>query len=148
AIVAPVALPRAVDLPRRRALAPPAWAVLGYALLAALLLLPLLGGSRPASIGAWASSPAPRTPAASPRHPVLPADVLVDAQEVARDSGFGLLETPGSMANHRVFVDGIARGVGGALLRVACGIREVRLGSAGRLQWIRVPCEGRVSVTP
>jgi hypothetical protein len=58
----------------------------------------------------------------------------------------GLLETPDGMANHRVFVDGFARGTGGVVLRLRCGRHDVRLGSAGRLQGVDVPCGGRIRV--
>ena len=58
----------------------------------------------------------------------------------------GALETPSSMAEHRVFVDGMARGAGGVVLRLTCGRHAVRLGSQGRLQWVDVPCGGTVRV--
>jgi hypothetical protein len=58
----------------------------------------------------------------------------------------GLLETPDSMANHRVFVDGFARGTGGDVLRLRCGRHDVRLGSVGRMQFVDVPCGGRVRI--
>ncbi|HEY8087465.1 MAG TPA: hypothetical protein VIF09_06460, partial [Polyangiaceae bacterium] len=60
----------------------------------------------------------------------------------------GVLETPPAMANHRVFVDGLVRGAGGDLIRVRCGRHLVRVGSAGRVQWVDVPCAGSVAVGP
>ena len=76
-------------------------------------------------------------------------EVRTDAPpSVPSNPALGALETPSSMANHRVFVDGLVRGNGGDVLEVRCGLRAVRLGSAGRIQWIRVPCGGRVSVEP
>jgi serine/threonine-protein kinase len=58
----------------------------------------------------------------------------------------GVLETPASMVGHRVFVDGVVRGVGGDRIRVRCGGHVVRLGSSGRFQSIDVPCRGIVAV--
>ena len=146
ALVAPVAIPVPIRPPERvRRPRHRLW--LGYAAVVALFTLPLLAGTRPVPDAAPLPSVSHRTPATAAQASLL-EDVLVDAPTHEPDGRSGLLETPASMANHRVFVDGIARGVGGALLRVACGLREVRLGSAGRLQWIRVPCDGRVSVMP
>jgi hypothetical protein len=50
------------------------------------------------------------------------------------------------MANHRVFVDGVARGTGGEAFRHRCGLHAVRLGSAGRLQWVQIPCGATLRV--
>jgi serine/threonine-protein kinase len=58
----------------------------------------------------------------------------------------GVLETPASMTDHRVFVDGVSRGYGGDPIRVRCGRHVVRLGSAGRFQAIDVPCRGTIAV--
>jgi serine/threonine protein kinase len=58
----------------------------------------------------------------------------------------GRLDTPPSMWNHRVFVDGFVRGAGGDSIRVRCGRHTVRLGSAGRTQSVDVPCGGQVMV--
>jgi hypothetical protein len=58
----------------------------------------------------------------------------------------GLLDTPPTLWNHRVFVDGLARGVGGDLIRVPCGRHAVRLGSTGRTLSVDVPCGGTVTV--
>jgi serine/threonine-protein kinase len=91
-----------------------------------------------------AESPAEPTPSsepdveassgpASPQEPSFPPDV-------------GLLLTPAGMANHRVFVDGVARGSGGQAVRIECGRHGVRLGSAGRFQWVDVPCGGQVRI--
>jgi serine/threonine protein kinase len=80
----------------------------------------------------------------------LPATAATAATAPAVDPGVaaavGTLETPASMAEHRVFVDGLARGSGGVALRLSCGRHLVRLGSQGRLQWIDVPCGGTVRV--
>lgn len=55
--------------------------------------------------------------------------------------------TAPSEAGHRVFVDGRLAGSGGAPLVVRCGTHEVRVGSAGRLWRVEVPCDGAVEVT-
>jgi hypothetical protein len=59
----------------------------------------------------------------------------------------GLLDTPSAMWNHRVFVDGLTRGAGGDVIRLRCGRHTVRLGSAGRVQSVDVPCGGTVAIT-
>ena len=59
----------------------------------------------------------------------------------------GRLLTAPSEAGHRVFVDGRLAGSGGAPLVVRCGTHEVRVGSAGRLWRVEVPCDGAVEVT-
>lgn len=120
--------------------------VLGLVAVAAAALLPLLasrhGGSArvdavnvPAAHG-FAAAPLGERWVSEPRAewpPLLP-------------DGVGFLETPDGMANHRVFVDGLTRGTGGDVLRLRCGHHDVRLGSAGRLQGVDVPCGGRVRV--
>jgi len=58
----------------------------------------------------------------------------------------GLLHTPSSTWNHRVFVDGLVRGNGGDVIRVTCGRHWVRVGSAGRVQSVDVPCGGSIAV--
>jgi hypothetical protein len=58
----------------------------------------------------------------------------------------GLLDTPSALWNHRVFVDGQARGAGGDIIRLPCGKHSVRLGSTGRVQSIEVPCGGTVAI--
>jgi serine/threonine-protein kinase len=146
AIVAPVpiASPRAHSVPpptRRRARR-----VLGYVVAAAVLLAPLAGGARgvrlpPAALPprvarSFLAATEVERSVAAPRAestPSIPPDV-------------GLLETPDGMANHRVFVDGVARGTGGEAFRLRCGLHAVRLGSAGRLQWVQIPCGATLRV--
>jgi len=60
----------------------------------------------------------------------------------------GLLRTPESARGHRVFVDGRVRGGAGDPIRLPCGPHEVRVGSAGRKQQIRLPCGGEIDVEP
>ena len=123
-------------------------ALLGYALVSAALLAPLLGVSRIVSPPVASAGVSMRTRGAAARG-TSSVEVRTDAPpSVPSDPALGALETPSSMANHRVFVDGLVRGNGGDVLEVRCGLRAVRLGSAGRIQWIRVPCGGRVSVEP
>jgi serine/threonine protein kinase len=87
-----------------------------------------------------------------PRLPAAKSTAAADAPAIApsvapvEDPTMGALETPPSMVEHRVFVDGLARGSGGVVLRLSCGRHGVRLGSQGRLQWIDVPCGGSVRV--
>lgn len=144
-IVAPVTLSRPVPFPR-----PPrrrTRLIFGYAILASVLLAPLLGGSRATPGASFAANRTTRSLAPSQPHPAAPVEVLRDALPASSsDPTRGIVETPGTLWNHRVFVDGLARGSGGDAIAVACGTHAVRLGSAGRLQWIQVPCGGRVRV--
>ena len=129
--------------PRRR---PRRLGLLDGLIAATLLLAPLAGGTR-----------AVREPSASPAARAARSFLAVDALDRAVAGpraegaapippGSGLLQTPDGMANHRVFVDGLARGTGGDVLQLRCGPHAVRLGSAGRLQWVAIPCGATVRV--
>jgi hypothetical protein len=54
---------------------------------------------------------------------------------------------PPSAAGHRIFVDGRTVSEGTDPVRVPCGPHAVRIGSAGRLQQIDVPCGSALSLT-
>jgi serine/threonine protein kinase len=59
----------------------------------------------------------------------------------------GEIVTPASARSHRVFLDGqYAAPSSGVTLRVRCGRHAIRIGSAGTLQSIDVPCGGTVTV--
>ncbi len=59
----------------------------------------------------------------------------------------GEIVTPASARSHRVFLDGVyAAPSSGVTLRVRCGRHAIRIGSAGTLQSIDVPCGGAVTV--
>lgn len=125
--------------------------VLGYLALAAVVLAPLLAPARVA-VPAAASAPIVEVPPARTFVEPPPGDRL-DAPPRGESPSplpddMGLLETPNGMANHRVFVDGLVRGSGGVVVRLRCGRHEIRLGSAGRLQGVDVPCGGRIRVDP
>jgi len=75
------------------------------------------------------------------------ASVAPRASSLASASTTGRLITPPSELGHRVFVDGRFAGGGGAPLTVRCGKHDVRVGSAGRLRSVDVPCSGDVDVT-
>jgi serine/threonine-protein kinase len=157
ALVAPVLpTPRAPDAARPRR---SRWrAAMAPTLMALLLASPLFAGAVPMPRTARTPARSHRLQAAGATRPEAPAEVLVEvpaagggaisAPPPVLDPGSGILETPEAMANHRVFVDGVVRGVGGRLLEVRCGAHLVRLGSEGRFQWVQVPCGGRVSVMP
>lgn len=144
--VAAPALARAetVRLPRKRARAGRrGWSV---AVAAALAMLAGYLGSRRAHVQhvtmageAWKTTqPAPpASMSAPPRAPPKPT--------IAPDRGY--LHTPIEARQHRIFVDGRFAGVGGATIAVLCGVREVKVGSAGRKQRVHVPCGGHAAVT-
>jgi serine/threonine-protein kinase len=81
---------------------------------------------------------------AKPRPPAAPAPApAAKAVEAADDpQAFGNLVTPAEASAHRVFVDGKVIGHSGETFRVPCGVRIVKIGSAGRRQTIDVACGG------
>jgi serine/threonine-protein kinase len=91
-----------------------------------------------------AEAPAPSEPApvegkapdvpATPDEPPIPGDM-------------GELQLPSAAAGHRIFVDGRTVSEGTAPIRVACGPHAVRIGSAGRLQQVDVPCGDALALT-
>lgn len=84
--------------------------------------------------------PAPLPPQPAPASPARPAGPALAA-------GTGRVVTPASAKGHRVFVDGRVAGSGGAPLVVRCGKHDVRVGSAGRLVKVEVPCGGDLEVS-
>ena len=86
-------------------------------------------------------SPSP-PPSPSPSPPPSPPSA-----SAASTATTGRLLTPSSELGHRVFVDGRFAGGGGVPLTVRCGRRTVRVGSAGKLRSVDVPCGGDLDVT-
>ncbi len=120
---------------------------IGATLLAGIAVV--AGGARTRGAGEQEpGAPATRTARAFVPSPlgehVNPPTRAEWVQPIPEDTG--LLDTPPTLWNHRVFVDGSARGVGGDIIRVACGRHSVRLGSNGRAQLVDVPCGGTVAV--
>jgi serine/threonine-protein kinase len=59
----------------------------------------------------------------------------------------GELQMPASADGHRIFVDGRTVSEGTAPVRIHCGPHEIRIGSAGRLQNVNVPCGSPLALT-
>src|SRR5262249_23932106 len=76
-----------------------------------------------------------QTPAASASASAIPA-------------GMGDILTQPSAAGHRIFVDDRVLGNSPDPVRVRCGKHSVRIGSAGMLKDVDVPCAGSIVVTP
>ena len=85
-----------------------------------------------------------RSERAAPVETVAPVAPIAPTAPPADDTG--TLDTPPAMWNHRIFIDGVARGVGGDSIRVHCGKHAIKLGSAGRVQSVDVPCGGTLFV--
>jgi serine/threonine-protein kinase len=83
---------------------------------------------------ASAEAAAPPVEATAEEEPPIPPDV-------------GELQLPPAAAGHRIFVDGRTVSEGVAPVRVRCGPHEVRIGSAGRLQQVDVPCGASLALT-
>ncbi len=62
-------------------------------------------------------------------------------------AGEGELDPPPAASGHRIFVDGRVVSEGTDPFRVSCGTHSVRIGSAGRLQSVDVPCGGALALT-
>jgi serine/threonine protein kinase len=60
--------------------------------------------------------------------------------------GDGMIAAPPWARGRRIFVDGIVVGQGQGPFRIRCGVRNVRVGSAGDLRSVDVPCGGTVEV--
>lgn len=88
--------------------------------------------------------PLPSTPPAPPAAPVASVASVAPAGPRATT---GRLLTEATETGHRIFVDGRLAGGGGAPLVVPCGRHDVRVGSAGRLRAVDVPCGGDVAVS-
>ena len=91
-----------------------------------------------------ATAPAPAI-APTPTAAVAVAPAPAPARAVT--PGTGRLLTATSERGHRVFVDGRVAGSGGAPLVVRCGSHDVRVGSAGRLRKVEIPCGGELEVS-
>jgi|GEM_PF-6857044 len=93
------------------------------------------------------TSRAPRAHVVLVARPPLVSPVRArDAQAPTTASEVGEILTPREEAGHRLFVDGRFAGAAGAPVVVRCGTRAVRVGSAGRLRVVDVPCGGSVLV--
>jgi serine/threonine-protein kinase len=133
-----------LPIPRRAARWLALLGSIGLALVAALAVV--AGGAR--ASGQEADAPAERASRAFESTPLgertPPRGRSEWVEPIPEDTG--LLDTPPALWNHRVFVDGFARGVGGDLIRVPCGRHAVRLGSYGHTLSVDVPCGGTVTV--
>lgn len=113
-----------------------------------------LCASYAASTPALPALPAPPSPPAPPAAPAPPATAasaaattpaattattpVVPARE--KTESLGRLLTADARPHHRIFVDGKVVGETPATVTLACGPHAVRLGSAGALQRVDVPC--------
>ena len=70
------------------------------------------------------------TPKAAPLPPKKPATKT------------GTLHTPAGQAGHRVYVDGFLSGFAPNPITLKCGSHSVKVGSAGKVQTVNVPCGG------
>lgn len=58
-----------------------------------------------------------------------------------------MVKTDGSTPGRRIFVDQRTVGQTPEAITVRCGLRRVRIGSAGKTLSVDVPCGGEVSVS-
>jgi serine/threonine-protein kinase len=79
-------------------------------------------------------TPPPGVASAAPIEATIPPDV-------------GELRPPAYADGHRIYVDERVVGEGTAPIRVRCGRHSVRVGSAGRLQHLDVPCGDALALT-
>jgi serine/threonine-protein kinase len=91
-------------------------------------------------------APAPATDAPAAAQEDAPAPPTSDAAAAAVPSTMGLLETTDLLGGRRIFVDEATVGETPASVLVKCGARSVRIGSAGQLRTIDVPCGGAIRI--
>jgi hypothetical protein len=60
----------------------------------------------------------------------------------------GLLSTANAQPGHRIFVDGLTLGQTPKSVLVKCGRASVKIGSAGHLRVLDIPCGKEISVDP
>jgi eukaryotic-like serine/threonine-protein kinase len=106
------------------------------------MLVPTSSPPAPATVSPVAA--AVPTPASAPSPAALPPTEAPSAR-IAPDHGE--LHFPPFAAGHRIFVDGHVVGDGADTPVVRCGAHDVRIGSAGTLQHLDVPCGGALDVT-
>lgn len=92
--------------------------------------------------GAVASAPTASPPPSSVAS--APAPAPAPAPVAATKSKEGTVVLPKWAAQRRVYVDGKLQGNGPNQLVVACGSREIRVGSSGQPKTLQVPCGGTV----
>jgi serine/threonine-protein kinase len=138
---------------------------LAAAVLAAGIAIPLVI-PRASAHAARRTTPAPEPePTAAAIAPPTPPPALEPSAEPSEESpseesaseevpapdpippNVGELQMPASADGHRIFVDGRTVSEGTAPVRVHCGPHEVRIGSAGRLQNVNVPCGSTLALT-
>ena len=146
-------LPEPVPLPTPRGRAPMLVGVIAAAAIAMGIVIGGTLGLRERTNASATAELRSRPPVAvAPIAPTVQAPVVLTPPppvEAAPPpaSTTGRLLTAASEAGHRIFVDGRFAGSGGAPLVVRCGTHEVRVGSAGRLRRLDVPCNGALEVS-
>jgi hypothetical protein len=76
-----------------------------------------------------------------------PAAAARKSKEETAAAHTGELQFPHWAAGHRIFIDGHVAGDGKQVLRVACGPHAVKIGSAGKVQQVDVPCGSTLAMT-
>jgi serine/threonine-protein kinase len=114
---------------------------------------PPAAASASTSVSAAASASAAPSPTASAT-PTAAASAIPVASATASSApagevpaGMGVIHTTGTAPNRRIFVDEKVAGQTPESVTVKCGSRAVKLGSAGKVQSIDVPCGGEITAT-
>lgn len=93
------------------------------------------------------SEPQPTAaPVASTTPTTTESAAATTATTSAVPSDRGSIDTASAMAGRRVFVDGHVVGQTPGAMLVKCGLRKVKVGSAGHTRKIDVPCGGSIAV--
>jgi hypothetical protein len=103
-------------------------------------------GSRPAV--PVVGHPPQTAPAASASSSASASPPVVGQRGPESASDVGTVVLPAWTRGHRIYVDGRVVGEGPDPLRLKCGSRVMRLGSAGQDQQVIVPCGGEVRLAP
>jgi hypothetical protein len=111
---------------------------------------PIASASVPAPT-APASAVSAAPPAGSAPPPPTSTTAAPPATSVSTPSsdvpaGMGILRTTGAVPGRRIFVDERVVGQTPDSATIKCGVHQVRVGSAGKVQTVDVPCGGEITV--
>ncbi len=93
----------------------------------------------PPAVAPPGAPPAQPPPGAAPR-------AASPAPSIDVPAGMGRVKTEGSTSGRRIFVDRRTVGQTPETVVVECGVRRIRIGSAGKTMSVDVPCGGEIEV--
>jgi serine/threonine protein kinase len=101
----------------------------------------------PSESAASAPAPVASPPEPTSEPPIAETPLVPSGAADLLPAGLGELLMPRNAAGHRIYVDGRTVGEGLDPIRVSCGPHAVRIGSAGRVHHVDVPCGSSLPLT-